>query len=370
MASRHRRSAVRYGAVGAGWITQQQFLPGVAHTGNSAVTALVSGNADKAAALGRRYGIANLYGYDDYERMLRAGEVDAIYLALPNTLHRDYAVRALKAGIHVLCEKPMAPSEDDCRAMIDAAENGRAKLMVAYRLHFDEATLAAIEIVRSGRIGAPRFFTSVFAQSVAEANHRVKRQYWAGPLPDMAPYPINMARHVFACEPEEVTALDASGRERRFAEVPEMAAVAMRFPQGRLAIFTVSFGAAPVDEYRIVGTGGALRVAPGFGLNVPYRHYLTVEGRTEERVFPPRDQFGGETKYFSDCILRDRRPEPDGAEGLADVRVLAAIDMASRTGTAQEIMAPAKRPQPSPDQVVRLDPVAAPDLIDAAPPEG
>jgi predicted dehydrogenase len=368
MAAR-KDSIVRYAAVGAGWITQQEFLPGVAHTGNSRVVALVTGNAEKAKALGARYGITRLGGYDEYDKLLRGGEVDAIYLALPNTMHRDFAIRALNAGIHVLCEKPMAPSEDDCRAMIDAAEQSGAKLMIAYRLHFDEATLAAIEIARSGRIGEPRFFASTFSQNVGERNHRTKSRFWAGPLPDMGPYPINTARKVFAAEPEEVVVLDASTRERRFAEVPEMAAVAMRFPGARLATFIVSFGAAAVDEYRIAGTAGDLRVSPGFGLKVAYRHYLTADGKTEEREFPLRDQFGGETQYFSDCILRDRRPEPDGAEGLADVRVLSAIDMAQRTGTAQEIGPPVKRPQPTQDQVVRLDPVATPALVGAAPPD-
>jgi predicted dehydrogenase len=360
---------VRYAAVGAGWITQQEFLPGVAHTGNSVIAALVTGDAAKSKALGARYGIARLCGYGDYDKLIRGGEVDAIYLALPNTMHRDFAIRALNAGVHVLCEKPMAPSEDDCRAMVDAAEHSGAKLMIAYRLHFDEATLAAIEIARSGRIGEPRFFASSLSQIVTERNHRTKRHFWAGPLPDMGPYPINMARKVFAAEPEEVVALDASARERRFAEVPEMAAVAMRFPGERLATFTVSFGAAAVDEYRIIGAEGDLRVSPGFGLKVAYRHYLTVDGKTEEREFPLRDQFGGETQYFSDCILRDRKPEPDGIEGLADVRVLAAIDMAQRTGTVQEIGPPVKRPQPTQDQVVRLAPVAAPELVGAAPPD-
>lgn len=149
-----------------------------------------------------------------------------------------------------------------------------------------------------------------------------------------------------------------------------MSSVAMRFPRERLAIFGVSFGTAAVDEYRIVGTEGDLRVSPGFGLKVAYRHYLTAGGKTEERAFPLRDQFGGETQYFSDCILRDRRPEPDGWEGLADVRALAAIEMASRTGTAQVIGPPVKRTQPIADQVVRLAPVETPDLIDAAPPGG
>jgi predicted dehydrogenase len=371
MMKSHERQAgrlVRYAVVGAGWISQEAFLPGVHHTGNSTVTALVTGDAKKANALGAKYGISRVYDYGGYDRMLASGEVDAIYLALPNTMHRDFATRALRAGIHVLCEKPMAPNEDDCHAMIEAARLTKAKLMIAYRLHFEEATLAALEATRSGRIGDARLFTATFTQQVSRKNHRSKSQFWAGPLPDMGPYPINMARHVFAAEPTEAIAFGASAAESRFSEIDEMLSVALRFPGERLALFAVSFGADAVDEYRIVGTKGDLRVSPGFGLGQAYRHWLTVDGHTAERSFAAVDQFGGETKYFSDCILQDRTPEPNGEEGLADVRVLAAIEMAARTGVAQEIGATARRAHPTQSQVVSLEPVAAPELVHAAPP--
>ncbi|MBV8214227.1 MAG: Gfo/Idh/MocA family oxidoreductase [Verrucomicrobia bacterium] len=99
---------VRYAVVGAGWISQEDFMPGVEHTGNSVITALVTGDQTKAKALAKRHGIRQVYNYDGYGKMLESGVVDAVYLAVPNSKHRDYAVAALNAGIHVLCEKPMA----------------------------------------------------------------------------------------------------------------------------------------------------------------------------------------------------------------------------------------------------------------------
>jgi predicted dehydrogenase len=144
---------VRYAVVGAGWIAQEDFMPGVAKTGNSVMTALVTGDARKGRELSEKYEIEHVCGYDGFDALLKSGRIDAIYLATPNTMHRDFTIRALTAGIHVPCEKPMAPTIDDCRAMIEAGQKLGAKLMIAYRLHFEEATLEAIETVRSGKLG-------------------------------------------------------------------------------------------------------------------------------------------------------------------------------------------------------------------------
>jgi predicted dehydrogenase len=362
---------VRYAVVGAGWISQEDFMPGVEHTGNSMITALVTGDTAKAKTLSKKYGIPHLYDYDGYEEMLQSGDVDAVYLAVPNSMHRDYAVAALKAGVHVLCEKPMARNEEECREMIEAAGRGKAKLMIAYRLHFEEATIEAIETVRSGIIGDPRFFSSVFAQQLSENNSRAKARFWANPLPDMGPYPINAVRHLFRAEPLEVFAFSARKEERRFDEIDEMFAVTMRFPEERLASFTVSYGASPIDQYRVVGTQGDLEVKPGFGFTDPLRHQLTVGTRVTEKVFPKTDQFGAETKYFSDCILDDREPEPNGEEGLADVRVLLAIEEALETGVPKPITARLERKvRPGREQIIRLPAVHSGKLVDAAAPDG
>jgi predicted dehydrogenase len=168
-----------------------------------------------------------------------------------------------------------------------------------------------------------------------------------------------------------VFAFSARKEERRFDEIDEMFAVSMRFPEERLASFTVSYGANPIDQYRVVGTLGDLEVNPGFGFKEPLRHKLRVGTRVSERVFPKTDQFGAETKYFSDCILENRDPEPDGEEGLADVRVLLAIEEALETGVPKPITARVEREvRPSRDQVIRLAPVTSDDLIGAAAPGG
>jgi predicted dehydrogenase len=360
---------IRYGVVGAGWILQEDFMPGFEQTGNSVITALVTGDQTRAKALAKQYGIRQIYDCDRYEKMLESGGVDAVYLAVPNSMHRDYALAALNSGTHVLCEKPMARTEEECREMIEAAGRTGAKLMIAYRLHFDEATIEAIETVHSGTIGDPRFFSSVFAQQLSEESNRAKARFWENPLPDMGPYPINAARHLFRAEPLEVFGFSARKEERRFDEIDEMFTVSMRFPDERLATFTVSYGANPIDAYRVVGTVGDLEVNPGFGVTEPLRHRLTIGTEVSEKRFPKTDQFGAQTKYFSECILSDRDPEPDGEEGLADIRVLRAIEEALEAGIPKPVIPRSERQiRPCREQIIRLPAANSEELVGAAAP--
>src|SRR5688572_10991324 len=116
------KGKVRYAVVGLGHIAQVAVLPAFAHAENSELAALISDDPEKLEKLGRRYKVKARFSYDQFEECLSSGGVDAVYIALPNHLHREYTERAARAGVHVLCEKPMAVSEEDCLAMIRAAE--------------------------------------------------------------------------------------------------------------------------------------------------------------------------------------------------------------------------------------------------------
>ena len=358
---------VRYAVVGAGWISQAAFMPGVAQTGNSVMTAIVTGDQKKAEALGKRYGIERAYHYDAYRAALDSGGFDAIYLALPNDQHVQFAVPALEAGVHVLLEKPMAVSEAECAAINAAATASGAKLMVAYRLHFEPATLEAIRIEQSGTLGRVWLFTSTFTQLVSKANHRANRGFWAGPVPDMGPYPINAARNLFRAEPIEVMAVGVSHPHLGF-DFHDTVAITLRFPGERLAQFTVAYGLNSVSEYRITGDKGDLHLAKGFAFPGPLTHELTLGQSTTSRSFGPFDQFGAETRYFSDCVLHDRDPEPDGEEGMLDVRVVAAVERALQTGQPQSLAPYHRAKHPLPDQAMELPPVTVPPMVNASDP--
>ena len=169
---------IRYAVVGLGHIAQVAVLPAFAHARrNSELAALVSDDKTKLRELSRRYHVDAAHSYDDYERCLE--QVDAVYIALPNSMHAEYTIRAARAGVHVLCEKPMAVTEDECERMIEACRTHRVKLMVAYRLHFEEINLKAIELVRKGRIGEPPFFQFVVRHVGAAPTTSARRRSWA-----------------------------------------------------------------------------------------------------------------------------------------------------------------------------------------------
>src|SRR5215469_4364981 len=323
---RSSKNKVRYAVVGLGHIAQVAVLPAFKTTRNSELVALVSGDREKLSKVGKKYGIAHLYPYEEYSRALSS--VDAVFVTVPNHLHREYAVRAAAAGVHVLCEKPMAPTPQACREMIEAANQNHVKLMIAYRLHFEAGILEAVRLAQSGKLGSIRVFTSEFARQVAEGNIRVTEAalLGGGPLYDMGVYCINAARYLFRSEPKEVCALAESKlSDDRFERVEEMVSAVLRFPGEQLAMFTCSFGAADVGRYALLGTKGLIRVDPAYEYAQGIRLEVTIGGKKTTRSFPKRDQFAAELSYFSNCILRNKQPEPSGLEGLADVRIIEAI---------------------------------------------
>lgn len=363
------RQKVRYGVVGLGYISQIAVLPAFANAKKHCeLTALVSDDPVKLKKLGRKYGAEHLYSYEQYDDMLHEGVVDAVYIALPNHMHHEYTIRAARAGIHVLCEKPMAVTEHECREMIQACEEKNVRLMIAYRLHFEESNLKAVELLRSGKIGEPRFFESVFSMQVRDENIRVRREMGGGTLYDIGIYCINAARYLFQDEPTEVVAFSESGPDERFREVDEMTSGILRFPGNRLASFTSSFGVTDISTYRVAGTVGELRMEQAYELAGDIRQQVTLKGRTREKVFPQRDQFAPELIYFADCVRSGEDPEPSGWEGLADVRIIRALYESALSGNPIQLGPFEKHTRPDLSCEIHRPAISEPRLIHAETP--
>lgn len=361
---------VRYAVVGLGYISQVAVLPAFKHgQENSELVALVSSDEAKRAKLAKKYKVRKTYSYEQYADCLASGEIDAVYIALPNNMHRAYAEGAAEAGIHVLCEKPMAGTEEECESMIDAASRAKVKLMIAYRLHFERGNLEAIAAVRDGKIGEPRIFHSEFCQQVAPENTRLKGDLYGGPLYDIGIYCINAARYLFQAEPEEVFAYGASKKDdSRFNEVGEMSAALMRFPGERLATFTCSFGAADRSAYEVIGTQGALKMDPAYEMAGDLKCELTAGGRSQKTTYKKRDQFGAELVYFSKCVLENTEPEPSGREGLTDIRIIRALIESQEKNRPIRIAPVGELVRPSEEQEIHKPPVEKPPLVKAASP--
>lgn len=328
---------VRYAVVGTGYISQDAFMPSVAGTGNSRMTAIISGNPEGARKLADFYGIEHIYSYAQYDEACAAGTFDAVYIALPNSMHAEYTIRAARHGIHALVEKPLAMSVAECEAMVAAAAEHNTSLMTAYRLHCVPGMIEPLRRIRAGEIGDAKFVNSVLSVVIPQSNHRWQAAHWGGPLQDLGVYCLNAARHVFGAEPVEVVALSADGSGDETREIDETLSAVLAFPQGRLASITASFSGADVDMLRIVGTQGEIEVTPAYRAEAPLRAVLRKGGQEHEIEMQDTDHFGSQTAYFSQCILTNSPVRPDGAEGLADVVTMHAIEEAARTGVAQKV---------------------------------
>jgi predicted dehydrogenase len=360
--AKRRSGIVRYAVVGLGHIAQVAVLPAFGHAKrNSRVVALVSDDSTKRKALSKKYRVEDTYSYDEYETCLE--QVDAVYIALPNSLHAEYTIRAAKAGVHVLCEKPMAVTVDECQRMIAACRENDVKLMIAYRLHFEEINLKAVDLVRRGRIGEPKFFNSSFAMTVRRGDIRTKKDMGGGTLYDIGVYCINAARYLFRAEPTEVMAFSVNSGTATLNEIDESTGALLRFDGERVAAFVTSFNSSDVASYRIVGTKGQLYVNPAYEYAEGLGYELTVNGKMTRKRIGKRDQFAPELLYFSDCILKDRAPEPSGEEGLQDVRIVQALYESARTGKSVSIPPFDRTKRPSGKQRITRPGVQKPPLV-------
>jgi len=354
---------VRYAVIGAGWISQEAFLPAVEQTGNSEVAAIVSGNLAKAKQLAAFYGIKDVYAYEQFDAMARSGAVDAVYIATPNSSHAGYAERAAKHRLHILVEKPLAMTAAEAESMVATANEARVNLVTAYRLHNDPGTIKVMEMIRDGAIGDPRYFSSGFCFQIAAGNHRLRKDHWGGPLQDLGVYCVNAARHVFAGEPIEVHAMSGNdSNDPRFAEVDAGISATMRFEGGRIASFYVGFASEATDVFQVLGTRGSLEFQNAYTFGSG-RTILLRRGTAVERInVPHTDNFSGMIAYFSDCIRAGTRPLVDSGEGLADMRVLLSIVDASVRGAPARLTS--RRPfTPLQPSMLRSFPPASRKLV-------
>ncbi len=309
-----------------------EFMPGVRLSKQSKIVALVSGHRPKADRIAQQYGVAAqaIYNYDNYDSIRNNPEIDAVYIALPNSMHAEYTIRAAQAGKHVLCEKPMANSVKECEQMIEACRRANRKLMIAYRCQYEPTNLKAIELLRQGYAGNLAVVTSSNGFNIHPGEWRLnKKMAGGGPLVDVGIYSIQATRYLTGEEPTEVEAFSSvTDHDGRFKEVEENVVWNFSFPSGVLANCSTTYGTNFMDGCaRVMGSKGMLELNPAF----PYQgQHLTgkAEGKQPVNISfdnPSPRQFTTEADYFSNCVLENKEPKTDGQEGLRDIRLIAAI---------------------------------------------
>ncbi|MBR0655208.1 Gfo/Idh/MocA family oxidoreductase [Roseomonas arctica] len=340
---------IGFAIVALGRITLEEVLPALAECLHARPVALVSGSPEKARLVAAQYGIPPeaVHSYEEFERLADNATVRAVYIALPNAMHREFTLRAAAIGKHVLTEKPMANSAEECRDMIGACARAGVRLMVAYRCQYEPVNRAAIALVREQAIGRLRFIeaTNTQANGPGPQWRYSKRLAGGGALPDIGLYCLNASRAVTGEEPIEVSACSFSPPgDDRFREVEESIAFTLRFPSGVLARCLSSYGAFQNRSLRLLGDAGNIELAQAFeyrGQRLFLERRVEQSPGREERRIRPRNQFALEIDHFAQCVRDNLQPHTPGEEGLQDQVVMEAIYRASSDRRPVAIPAPA-----------------------------
>ncbi|RKY72713.1 MAG: gfo/Idh/MocA family oxidoreductase [Candidatus Latescibacterota bacterium] len=321
---------IRWGVLGCAYIARHVFLPALQKTEGSVLTAVASRDRARAEEMARAFGAERFYG--SYEDLLDAGDVDAVYIPLPNHLHREYTVKAAQRGIHVLCEKPLAMNEAEATEMAAVCRERGVRLMTCFPWRLDPMHRRAQEIVRSGEIGPIRYMRAglSFCWS-SEDNIRLRPETGGGALMDLGIYSVDMFRWFIGEEPVEVSGTAVTPRLP--VDVDETFNGELRFSGDVLGVFVGSFGMR-WGGYEIFGERGQIQtqVYDPWHRSKAASLLVKAEGSQRAEAFGAHDLFGKAIAYFTRCVVTGDEPESDGEDGRREMRVVDALVESARTG--------------------------------------
>ena len=326
--------------VGLGRLALEEVLPAFGETKKSRLAALVSGTPGKAKRVAEQYGVQPeaVYDYAGFDRIRDNPDIKAVYIILPNSMHKEYTIRAAQAGKDVLCEKPMAVSSAEGQAMVDACRTAGRKLMIAYRCQYEPYNREVLRMVREQVLGPARFIDAVNLQNQGDGTQwRFKRALaGGGALPDIGLYCLNAARFLTGEEPVEVVArMSSPPGDPRYAEVEETVNFMLRFPGGAVANCATSYGMHESRYMRVHTPGGSISLDGAFAYHDKQLRIAHRDGKAEsvdERRLPMQNQFALEIDHMADCVISDRQPHTPGEEGVQDHRIMEAIYRSAESG--------------------------------------
>ena len=335
---------VRWGILSTADIGVRKVIPGIRKAARCEVVAIASRDGEQARAVADQLGIPSAHA--SYEALLADPGVDAVYIPLPNHMHMDWTIAALRAGKHVLCEKPLAMTADDAQRMVDVAHETGLHLMEAFMYRQHPSWVAAMELVESGRIGTLTAVQSWFSYYNDDAtNIRNIVEYGGGALFDIGCYTINLSRMVFGGEPLHI---QASVRRDRATGVDALVSAILDF-DGGIASFTCAIRSESDQRVHIYGTKGRISIDIPFNIppDRPTRIRLTAGGDppvapdTTVLEFPTTDPYTAEVERFVSAVL-DGGPTPVPPEdAVANLRVIDAIFAIAERGPGAASLTPA-----------------------------
>jgi D-xylose 1-dehydrogenase (NADP+, D-xylono-1,5-lactone-forming) len=321
--------AVRWGIVSTAHINRL-VIPGAHASPKVDLRAVASRDLDRAREYAAKWEIPQAYG--SYEELLADPEIEAVYISLPNTLHCEWSIRALDAGKHVLCEKPLSRHPADVEAAFDAAERNGRFLMEAFMYRHNPQTAKLVELVRGGAIGELRLVRAVFSYSLYDVdNIRLKPDVEGGSLMDVGCYCVSGSR-LLAGEPESVfgqARIGESGTDWVFTGL-------MRFPGDVLAQFDCGTALPERDELEAIGSEGSLFLDDPWHCRKPGIELRRADG-VERIELDPVDSYRLELENLSDAIRGKGEPPLGREDALAQARTIEALFRSAGSGVAQTL---------------------------------
>jgi predicted dehydrogenase len=326
---------VGYAVIGLGSIAETSVLPAFRNSEKCNLVALVSHDAQRAKQLGAKFGVSAdaCYGYDNYDACLARPNVDAVFVASINGAHAEQTIRAASAKKHVLCEKPLGATVEECRRMVEACRQKNVYLMTAYRKYFEPGSVALKKLITDGELGRLRHIFSTYTEHVDAAKvgwQLNPKLSGGGSLMDIGIYCVNTMRWLAGTTPLEATAQMWTDDPTRFKNVEDNIAFQLAHPEGLVCQGTSSYTARAASFVQVHGDKGWAALNPAFAFEEERRLFGKIEGRWFEHTFEVIDEFVLELDYFADCIRNRHEPKSDGVEGLQDVATIQAIYQAAR----------------------------------------
>ena len=336
---------VGYAVVGLGAISQQAVLPAFAHSRKARLVAVVSGDKAKAERLAGQFHAEKHYSYAEFGDCLKNSEVEAVYVATPPGEHEKYTVQAARTKKHVLCEKPLAATVDECRRMVSACRKAGVQFMTAYRKYFEPASAALKKIISSGDLGRVDIIHTTFTEFRPAGDSSPdwlfqRKLSGGGPLMDLGVYCVNTSRWLIGEDPVEARAVSWSHDRKRFKEVEEGISFRLRFPSGLVLQGTSSWGSVLMSFIQVHGEKGWASLAPAYTFEDDRRLTGKISGKSIHEEFTAIDEFALELDAFAECIRENRKPEPDGVQGMRDIIIMDAIYRAAKSGRPVPIRYP------------------------------
>ena len=322
---------IRWGVLSTAKIGTEEVIPAMQLGEYCKFTAIASRQLEKAQAAARRLGLEKAYG--SYEELLADPDVDAVYLPLPNHLHVPWAIKALKAGKHVLCEKPLGLNAAEAQELLKASRKfPRLKVMEAFMYRHHPQWQWAKKRVSEGKIGELRTIQSFFSYYNSDPNNiRNKADIGGGGLMDIGCYCISLSRFIFGAEPWRVCGIREEDPEMK---VDRLTSGLLEFASGT-STFTCATQLVPYQRVNIFGTKGRIEIEIPFNApsDRPCKIWHGDDARIEEVILEICNQYTIQGDLFSRAVLEDREVPTPLEDAVANMQVIDALVRSARSGS-------------------------------------